>query len=334
VPAARLATATAFAPGSIGNVGPGFDVLGLAVDGIGDTVTVELLGGGGESRVAAVTGRDAALVPRAVELNCAALAARALLRRRGLPDAVAVTLHKGLALAGGMGGSAASSVAGACAAHLAATAAAGGAPAAGGVAAGELARELMAAALAGEEVVSGRHLDNIAPQVLGGLALSRSVDPIDAVRLPVAEGWWVALVTPAVRIETKAARALLPEALPRREWVQQMANTVALAHALATADGALLGRALDDRHAEPIRGPLIPRFAAVKAAALSAGASGCSISGSGPTVFALALGEEAARRAAAAMQAAFGELDTAVHVGTVARTGVRPGAPEAGEDRR
>jgi homoserine kinase len=191
----------------------------------------------------------------------------------------------------------------------------------------------MAAALAGEEVVSGRHLDNIAPQVLGGLALSRSVEPIDAVRLPVAEGWWVALVTPAVRIETKAARALLPAALPRQEWVQQMANTLALAHALATGDGDLLSRALDDRHAEPVRGPLIPHFAEVKAAALAAGASGCSISGSGPTVFALALGEDRARRAAAAMQGAFGELPSVAHVGPVARTGVRP-ARAAGDEPR
>jgi homoserine kinase len=327
-PLIRSAVATAYATASVGNVGPGFDVLGLAVDGIGDTVTVELLGTG-PSRVEPSTGRDAELVPLDVDANCAAIAARALLRARGLSDAVAVTVHKGLALAGGMGGSAASSVAGAFAAHLAAErlqAAAGTAGAAGDPSpmSPALAVEIMAAALAGEEVVSGRHLDNIAPQVLGGLALSRSVDPIDAVRLPVALGWWVALVTPEVRIETKAARALLPATLPREVWIQQMANSLALAHALATGDAALLTRALDDRHAEPVRGPLIPRFAAVKAAALAAGACGCSISGSGPTVFAIAVGEADAQRAAAAMEAAFGDVPSVQHVGPVARRGVRP----------
>ncbi|HVE69815.1 MAG TPA: homoserine kinase, partial [Thermoanaerobaculia bacterium] len=107
--------AAAFAPGSIGNVGPGFDVLGLAVDGIGDTVTVELTKGA--SRVADVTGRDADLVPRDAERNCAAIAADAYLRPYGYR--AIVTIEKGLALAGGMGGSAASSVAGAYAAALA-----------------------------------------------------------------------------------------------------------------------------------------------------------------------------------------------------------------------
>jgi homoserine kinase len=296
--------ATAFAPGSIGNVGPGFDVLGLAVEGIGDTVTVELTDG--DARIADVTGRDAELVPRDPDRNCAAIAAHAILRRSG--RRAIVTIDKGLPLAGGMGGSAASSVAGAYAAALAI----------GGVSQ----NEILAAALEGESFVAGRHLDNIAPSVVGGLALSRSVDPIDVVKLPVAAGWWIALVTPRVRIQTKEARALLPDQSPRAEWIQQMANTTALAHAFAVADGALLGRALDDRYAEPRRAPLIPRFDDVKRAALAAGAFGCSISGSGPTLFAVAPNEQVARNCAAAMERAFGEV-AGTHVGAIAKEGVR-----------
>ncbi|HEX8411570.1 MAG TPA: homoserine kinase, partial [Thermoanaerobaculia bacterium] len=110
-----MKTATAFAPGSIGNVGPGFDVLGLAVEGIGDTVTVELTKGA--AKIAGITGRDADLVPRDPDRNCASIAAHAYLRPYGYR--AIVTIHKGLALAGGMGGSAASSVAGAYAAALA-----------------------------------------------------------------------------------------------------------------------------------------------------------------------------------------------------------------------
>ena len=109
--------ATAFAPGSIGNVGPGFDVLGLAVDGIGDTVTIELTNG--ESGIENITGRDADLVPRDASRNTAAIAAIAWLRAHGDSRNAIVTIDKGLALAGGMGGSAASSVAGAYAAALA-----------------------------------------------------------------------------------------------------------------------------------------------------------------------------------------------------------------------
>lgn len=300
-----MTTATAFAPGSIGNVGPGFDVLGLAVDGIGDTVTVELTKGA--AKVADVTGRDADLVPRDPDRNCAAIAAHAYLRPFGYQ--AVVTIRKGLALAGGMGGSAASSVAGAYAAALAL----GQSP---------VPRDVIAAALEGESAVAGRHLDNIAPSVVGGLALSRSIDPIDVVKLPVGADWWIALVTPRVRIQTKDARALLPDASPRAEWIQQMANTTALAHAFAVADGELLRRALDDRYAEPRRAPLIPKFDDVKRAALDAGALGCSISGSGPTLFAVAPDAATARACAEAMERAFGEV-AGTHVGAIAKEGVR-----------
>jgi len=298
-----MTRATAFAPGSIGNVGPGFDVLGLAVDGIGDRVTVELTRG--DSKVVDVTGRDADLVPRDADRNCAAIAANTYLRPFGYR--AIVSIDKGLALAGGMGGSAASSAAGAFAAALAL----GQSP--------DL-REIIAAALEGECAVAGRHLDNIAPSVVGGLALSRCVDPIDVVKLPVKADWGVALVTPRVRIQTKDARALLPDSFDG--WIQQMANTTALAHAFATADGELLRRALDDRYAEPRRAPLIPRFYEVKRAALDAGAFGCSISGSGPTLFAIAEDVDAAQRCADAMEKAFGEV-AAVHVAPIAKEGVR-----------
>ncbi|HEY0158723.1 MAG TPA: homoserine kinase [Thermoanaerobaculia bacterium] len=295
--------ATAFAPGSIGNVGPGFDVLGLAVEGIGDRVTVELTKR--ESRIERITGRDAELVPRDAAKNCAAIAANAYLQPFGFR--AIVSIEKGLALAGGMGGSAASSVAGAYAAGLA-------------LGASPTVRDVLAAALEGEAAVAGRHLDNIAPSVVGGLALSRSTDPIDVVKLPVKSDWWIALVTPNVRIRTKEARELLSETCARGVWIQQMANTVALAHAFASGDGDLLRRALDDRYAEPARATLIPHFYEMKEAALAAGAFGCSISGSGPTLFAVAPDEPAARACAAAMS--IGDV-AGTHVGPIAREGVR-----------
>ncbi len=301
--------ATAYAPGSIGNVGPGFDVLGLAVEGIGDRVTVELTKSA--SRIDDITGRDAELVPRDPDRNCAAIAANAYLRPFGYR--AIVSIDKGLALAGGMGGSAASSVAGAYAAGLAL----GQAPSM---------QDVIAAALEGESAVAGRHLDNIAPSAVGGLALSRSVDPIDVVKLPVAAEWWIALVTPKVRIQTKDARALLPDACERNTWIQLMANTTALAHAFAIGDAELLRRALDDVYAEPRRAPLIPHFYDVKRAALDNGAFGCSISGSGPTLFAITSDEVAAHRCAKAMAAGFGEIESSAHVGAIEKEGARRGA--------
>ncbi|MBI5495302.1 MAG: homoserine kinase [Deltaproteobacteria bacterium] len=300
--------ARVFAPATVGNVGPGFDVLGLCVDGAGDTVTVELVDGPDH---VTVEGRDAAAIPTDPARNAAVIAARAVLRHAGASKNVRVHLHKGLPVSGGMGGSAASSVGGALAAARAL-----------GLSASP--RDLMAWALEGEAAVAGRHLDNIAPCVLGGLVLIRPVSPPDVIPVPVPRPPWVALVSPAVRVETRAARAILPPQTDRAEWLLQMANTAALVLAFATGDHALLSRALSDVFAEPRRAPLIPHFHDVKAAALAAGALGCSISGAGPTVFALAADEATARRCATGMQAAFGAVPSTIHVGPVSREGARP----------
>ncbi|HVR43245.1 MAG TPA: homoserine kinase [Thermoanaerobaculia bacterium] len=300
--------ASAFAPGSIGNVGPGFDVLGLAIGGIGVRVEVELIAG--EAPAVVVGGRDADSIPTDPRKNAAAIAAASMLRRMGSGGAVAVRIDCGLPVAGGMGASGASSAAGAFAAALAAG---GEAPTS----------EVILAALDGEAAVAGRHLDNVAPSILGGLVLSRSVDPLDVVALPAVAPWHLALVTPQVRIETRHARSILPESSVRREWVQQMANAVGVSAAFARGDGALLLRALDDVYAEPRRAKLIPRFAEVKRAALEAGALGCSISGSGPTIFAIAPDDAAARNVAAAMQNAFGDIESSAHVGPIDRQGAR-----------
>ncbi len=132
----------------------------------------------------------------------------------------------------------------------------------------------------------------------------------------------MALVTPHVRVETKAARAILPMEWPRSEWIPQMANVAAMVHAFATGDGALLRRSLDDRYAEPRRASLIPHFYDVKQAALDAGAFGCSISGSGPTVFAIVAPEKASFIASVMLEA-FDEIACDVHVAPIARQGVR-----------
>ena len=295
---------TVFSPGSIGNVGPGFDVLGLAVDGVGDTVTVELTDG--EARVEKITGRDTELVPRDPLKNVAAIAATAWLRNAGIRRQPVVSIDKGLAVAGGMGGSAASAVGGALAAALAA-----------GVQSS--ATDIMEAALEAESIVAGRHLDNIAASTLGGLTLVLSTDPIDAISIPAPPQWRVVLLTPRVRIETKKAREILPQHWDRASWTRQMASTAALAYAFASADAKLVRRALDDRYAEPIRAELIPNFRDVKRAALEAGALGCSISGSGPTIFAITADNDA--RVSEAMRTAMRDVDCVVHSGVIARRG-------------
>jgi homoserine kinase len=305
--------ARAFAPAGVGNVGPGFDVLGLAIEGLGDTVTIELTGE--SSSTIEVTGVDFELVPRDPGRNACGIAARFWLDRCGIPLSFRMSIAKGIPMSAGLGGSGASSVAGALAAALA-------------CGRQQAAMELMEAALAGESAVAGRHLDNIASSVLGGLALVRSIDPIDAIRLPISGDWRVVLVTPHIRLSTKRARSVLPASSERRVWVQEMANSVGLVHAFGTGDAALMRRSLDDVYAEPHRSALIPQFGAVKRAALDGGAHGCSISGAGPTIFAIA-GEGTAAAIGAAMQKAFGDIVSDVRIARIAAEGARGiGLPE------
>jgi homoserine kinase len=310
-------TATAFAPGGVGNVGPGLDILGLAVAGAGDQVRAEwtatpgihVLESGHPSLATDPTRHSSALAARAV----LAAAGERLGRGRG----IALRVRKGLPLSGGQGGSAASAVAGAVAANALL-----GLP---------LDRAgLLAACLEAEEAVAGRHLDNIAPSLLGGIVLIRCMEMPDLVQLPVPDELTVVLVRPEQQLRTADARAVLPPMLGREVALHQAAQVGAMVAALALGDYALLGRAIDDRIAEPARARLLPGFAEAKAAALAAGALGSSISGSGPTAFALTRGTAAGERVAAAMVAAYtaaGQL-SAARVAPVDRVGARLLDPE------
>jgi len=164
---------------------------------------------------------------------------------------------------------------------------------------------VLACCLVAEETVAGRHLDNIAPSLLGGIVLVRSVDPIDVVRLPIPDGLRVVLAHPAQQLRTSEARGVLPSSVPRAVALHQMAQVAAIVAACYSNDLALLGRSIDDRIAEPARAALLPGFLAAKEAAMTAGALGASISGAGPTAFALAAGEEVAERVALAMRDAY-----------------------------
>jgi homoserine kinase len=282
------------APGGIGNLGPGLDVLGCAVAGLHDEVVAEWTAQPG------ITLLDAGHpeLPRSPTEHTAAIAAAAVLARaRDLGVAldapgIALTARKGLPLAGGQGGSAASAVAGA----VATNALIGGALDT---------RAILACCLEAESKVAGRHLDNIAPVLLGGIVLVRSLDPIEVIRLPVPTGLRIVLAHPAQRLSTAESRRALPETIPRAIVTHQLAQVAAMVTACHTNDLALLGRALDDRIAEPARAPLLPGFADAKCAALAAGALGASISGAGPTAFAVVGDARVAERVAAAMHAAY-----------------------------
>lgn len=304
----------AFAPASIGNLGPGLDILGCAVTGAGDTVIAEWC----DDRGVVLRDPGHPELPTDPALHSSAIAAAAVLRlalgggTRAPASGIALTVRKELPLSAGQGGSAASAVAGAVAANALC-----GSP---------LPDEaLLDACLLAESTVAGRHLDNLAPCLLGGICLVRSMDPIDVVKLPVPDSLFIVLAHPAQRLRTADARAVLPAMVERGTALHQAAQVGAIVAALASGDLALLGRAIDDRIAEPARAALIPGFRDAKAAALQAGALGASISGAGPTTFALAGDLACAQAVAAAMEGAFASqaITSTVRVCEVDRTGAR-----------
>lgn len=305
-----------FAPATVSNVGPGFDVLGFALHRPGDTVEVEVCAEPGVV-IVEVTG-DGGLLPRSAGRNVAGVAASDVLRRaaatRPVPG-IRLWLHKGLPLSSGLGSSGASAVAAAVAVNRAL---------------GDLLGldDVILAAMEGERVACGSaHADNVAPSVLGGFALIRSYQPLDVIRLPVPDGLFVAVVHPHCEVSTGTARSLLADqrfGLP--DIVANAGNVGALVAALYQGDLELLGRALDDRLVEPVRAALIPGYPEAKQAAVEAGALGCSISGSGPSVFAFAAAEDEAARVARAMRDAFrraARLDSDAWIGPISREGAR-----------
>lgn len=290
-----LERAAALAPGGVGNIGPGLDVLGMAVTGPGDRVVAERAGHSGIS----LTVDGHADIPREAARNAAGIAALAVLERAGATDVgVRLTLEKRLPLSGGQGGSAASAVAGAVAVNRLL-----GDPLD--------AAALFECALASESKLSGRHGDNLASALYGGVILVRSLDPLDIVSLPFPSALRVVLAHPDQRLNTAEAREVLPRMIDRARVIGQMANVAAMVAAFASGDIGLLGRALDDQIAEPARAYLLPGFPEAKGAALHAGALAASISGAGPTSFYLTDNDATAARIAAAVREKYALLGIA-----------------------
>lgn len=307
-------SATAFAPATVANVACGFDVLGLALDQPGDTVTAERVDQPGVA-LASIEG-DGGRLTLDPESNTATVAAKHLIAQRQADAAVGVriALTKGLPLASGMGSSAASAVAAVVAVdHLLNL---------------EASRtELLASALEGERVAAGAaHADNAAACLYGGFVLVRPAERPDVVPLPVPEGLSVAVVRPHIEVSTKDSRVLLGNVVKLERAVAEWANLGALVAGLYTEDWQLISRSLVDHIAEPVRSENVPGFDDVQRAALEEGALGCSLSGSGPSMFALCQDLDTAKRVAARMRSTFQEragLEADEHVSPIAGQGAR-----------
>lgn len=284
----QAASATAFA--SVGNVGVGFDILGHCVAGACDRADVRRIDTP-TVRIARIEG-CVDVLPTDAAQNTAGAALMALRKALGLQHGFEISLHKGIALGSGMGGSAASCVAALVAANA--------------LLERPLPREsLYGFAMEGEAVASGgRHGDNVGPMLLGGLVLATR-DRV--VRLPVPPSWHCALVHPHVVLETRKARAALAGDYALSEFVAQSAHLALLLTGCFRGDAELVREGLRDVLVEPRRAPLVPNFARVKQAALDHKALGASISGGGPSVFGWFEHRVEADAAAEAMRGAFAE---------------------------
>lgn len=291
-----MRSATAFAPATVANVAVGFDILGFAIESVGDTVTVSIADDAsvGISQILNATGLSDPLdAPLNADRNAATVGLIKLREDLRLDFGFQVVLRKGIALGSGMGGSAASAV--------------GGLVAANALLESPLPREaLLKYALLGERAASGAsHPDNIAPCLLGGMTLVISADPFRYVSLPVPEEILAVIVHPRLRVDTRNARSILKANVSLTDHVKQSAALGGFISGCFQGDIDLIRQSFDDFLIEPQRASLVPGFADVKAAALEQGALGASFSGSGPTLFALVSSEPEAARVRDAMAQAF-----------------------------
>lgn len=282
-----------FAPATVANVGPGFDVFGFALEGAGDTVDLRKSPSPGV-RITSISG-DGGRLPLDAERNAASAVVARMLREAGADFGAVMRLRKGIPLESGMGSSSASSVAGA-------------------VAANALLNDkfnearLLEFCRFGESVACGTgHADNVAPALLGGFILIRKDERgEEIVRLKAPGSWRAVVVHPRLSLSTREARRVLPKQVTLSSLTGNLSNAAAVIAALMNRDLGLFGRAMmGDGVVEPARQGLIAHYPAVKRAGLAAGAKGVVISGAGPSVFALVANSDQAREVGKAIARAW-----------------------------
>lgn len=281
----------ASAPATVANVSCGFDIFGFAVEAPADEVIVTLTDKPGVT-ISKIVG-DEGRLPLEAEKNTSGVAVLEFLKAINSKQGATIELYKHLPLGSGMGSSAASS-----AAALVAINELHGNP---------LTREqLLPFAMESERIACGSaHADNVAPSLLGGFVLIRGYAPLDVASIPTPAELYCTLVHPHLELKTEDSRRVLKPTIPMKDAITQWGNIAGMVVGLMKPDYGLIQRSLHDVVAEPIRSVLIPGFHKIKEEAIQAGALGCGISGSGPTIFALSAERAIAERVGLAMQQQF-----------------------------
>ncbi|MDO6492189.1 MAG: homoserine kinase [Cellulophaga sp.] len=298
-----------FCPATIANISCGFDVLGVALDNVGDEMVVKKTTKKGIT-ITKIEGQD---LPLETHKNVAGVAGLALLSATNYSGGFEIEIYKKIKAGSGIGSSAASST---------------GAVWAMNKLLGEPFSnlELVQFAMKGEELASGvQHADNVAPAIYGGFTLVRSYNPLDIIKINTPKELYATVIHPQIEIKTSDSRKILKTTISLADGIKQWGNVGGLIAGLYTEDYKLIGRSLEDHIVEPIRSILIPAFDNVKSASLNAGALGCGISGSGPSIFALSQGKEIAEKVAKEMQNVYNKvgIDYDIHVSNINTIGVK-----------
>lgn len=298
-----------FCPATIANLSCGFDVLGLCLDNVGDEMIIRKSDQKG-IRITKIVGAN---LPLETEKNVAGVAGLALLDAVETDVGFDIEIYKNIKAGSGIGSSAAS--------------AAGAVYGINALLGNPFAlKDLVQFAMQGEKLACGNaHADNVAPALLGGFTLVRSYNPLDIIRIESPSELYATVVHPQIELKTSDARSVLKQTVSLKSAIMQWGNVGGLIAGLYTQDYDLIGRSLHDEIVEPLRSVLIPGFDLIKQTALENGALGSGISGSGPSIFALSKGIDAANNIAKAMSKVYDEmkLPYEIHVSKVNPDGVR-----------
>ncbi len=298
---------TVKSPGTVANLVCGFDILGLALNEPCDVMELTLLD---EPKVV-IRNRDDFNLPTDPEKNVAGVVLLSVMERMNNNIGFEVTIEKHIKPGSGIGSSAASAAGAAVAAnHLL-----------GNIFSSD---EVVQFAMNGEKLASGvKHADNIAPCILGGVSLIRSIHPLDIVSIP-APDLFVTVVHPQIEVRTSDARQILRQQVLLKDAIRQWGNIAGLVTGFMKKDYDLIGRSLEDVIIEPVRSILIPGFHEVKENCKEAGALGGGISGSGPSIFMLSKEEATARAVEMVMKEVYDKIgiDYNTYVTTINRKGV------------
>tara|TARA_R110002072_G_scaffold17207_8_gene65761 strand:+ start:4684 stop:5625 length:942 start_codon:yes stop_codon:yes gene_type:complete len=298
-----------FSPATVANVSCGFDVLGFCLDSVGDHMVIRKTDKKG-IHITKIEGFD---LPYETELNVAGVSALAMYNAIDVDFGFEIEIYKNIKPGSGIGSSAASAVGSVFGMN-------------------ELLgrpfnkTQLTEFAIKGEALASKcEHADNLAPALFGGFTLVKSVSPLQILEIPSPDDLYATIIHPQIEIKTSESRAMLPKEVALQDAIAQWANLGSLIHALHTSDYELIKNSLHDVIVEPYRSQLIPHYDDVKTSTINAGALGCGISGSGPSIFTLSKGLETANKVKEAMQSVYSKSGIAfdIHVSKINTEGVK-----------